>query len=53
MHYKVPSHDPGNLLCSYYYVKKVMQFARLVLNIRVKERVIQSLKTRVHIILMQ
>jgi hypothetical protein len=46
MDYKVQSHDLGNLPHSYYYVKKVLQFVRLVINIRVKERVIQSLKTR-------
>jgi hypothetical protein len=45
---KVQSHDLGNLSHSYYYVKKVLQFVRLVMDIRVKERVycIQSLKTR-------
>jgi YbbR domain-containing protein len=39
MDYKVQSHDLGNLPCSYYYVKKVLQVVRLVINIRVKERV--------------
>jgi hypothetical protein len=39
MDYKVRSHDLGNLLHSYYYVKKVLQVVRLVINIIVKERV--------------
>jgi hypothetical protein len=46
MDYKVQSHDLGNLPCSYYYVKKVLQVVKLVINIRVKESYIQSLKTR-------
>jgi hypothetical protein len=50
---KVWLHDLGNLPHSYYYVKKVLQFVRLVLNIRVKERVYSILKNKVHIILMQ
>jgi hypothetical protein len=45
MDYKVRSHDLGNLPHSY-YVKKVLQFVRLVINIRVKKGYIQSLKTR-------
>jgi hypothetical protein len=49
----VPSHDLGNLPCSYYYVKKVLQFVRLVINIRVKERVYSIFKNKVHIILME
>jgi hypothetical protein len=53
MDYKVRSHDLRNLLRSYYYVKKVLQFVRLVTNIRVKERVYSILKNKVHIILMQ
>jgi hypothetical protein len=53
MDYKVRSHDLGNLLHSYYYVKKVLQFVRLVINIRVKERVCSVFDKKVHIILMQ
>jgi hypothetical protein len=53
MDYKVRSHGLGNLPRSYYYVKKVMQFVRLVTNIRVKERVYSIFKNKVHIILMQ
>jgi hypothetical protein len=44
--YKVWSHDLGNPPHSYYYVKKVLQVVRLVINIRVKKGYIQSLKTR-------
>jgi hypothetical protein len=50
---KVWSHDLGNLLRSYYYVKKVFQVVRLVINIRVKERIYSIFKNGVHIILMQ
>jgi hypothetical protein len=39
MDYKVRSHDLGNLLPNYYYVKKILQVVGLVINIRVKERV--------------
>jgi hypothetical protein len=53
MDYKVQSHDLGNLLRSYYYVNKVLQFVRLVINIRVKGRVYSTFKNKVHIILMQ
>jgi hypothetical protein len=53
MDYKVQSHDLGNLLRSYYYIKKVLQVVRLVINIRVKERVYSIFKNKVHIILMQ
>jgi hypothetical protein len=53
MDYKVRSHDLGNLPSSYYYVKKVLQVVRLVINIRVKERVYSVFKNKVHIILMQ
>jgi hypothetical protein len=53
MGYKVRSHDLGNLLCSYYYIKKVLQVVRLVINIRVKERVYSIFKNKVHIILIQ
>jgi hypothetical protein len=53
MDYKVRSHDLGNLPCTYYYVKKVLQVVRLVINIRVKERVYSIFKNKVHIILMQ
>jgi hypothetical protein len=53
MDYKVQSHDLGNLPCSYYYVKKVLQFVRLVINIRVKERVYSVFKNNMHIIHMQ
>jgi hypothetical protein len=53
MDYKVRSHDLGNLPRSYYYVKKVLQFIRLVINITVKERVYSIFKNKVHIILMQ
>jgi hypothetical protein len=51
--YKVQSHDLGNLPRSYYYVKKVLQFVRLVINIRVEERVYSIFENKVHIILMQ
>jgi hypothetical protein len=53
MDYKVQSHDLGNLTCSYYYEKKVLQVVRLVINIRVKERVYSIFKNKLHIILMQ
>jgi hypothetical protein len=53
MDYKVRSHDLGNFPRSYYYVKKVLQFVRLVINIRVKERVHSIFENKVHIILMQ
>jgi hypothetical protein len=53
MDYKVQSHDLGNLPHGYYYVKKVLQFVRVVINIRVKERVYSVFKNKVHIILMQ
>jgi hypothetical protein len=53
MDYKVQSLDLGNLPRSYYYVKKVLQVVRLVINIRVKERVYSIFKNKVHIILMQ
>jgi hypothetical protein len=50
---KVWSHELGNLSHSYYYVKKVLQVVRLIINIRVKERVYSIFKNKVHIILMQ
>jgi hypothetical protein len=50
---KVRSHNLGNLPRSYYYIMKVLQFVRLVINIRVKERVYSIFKNKVHIILMQ
>jgi hypothetical protein len=53
MDYKVRSYDLGNLPRSYSYVKKVLQFVRLVINIRVKERLYSIFKNKVHIILMQ
>jgi hypothetical protein len=53
MDYKVRSHDLGNLPHSYYYIKKVLQVVRLVINIRVKERVYSIFKNKVHIILIQ
>jgi hypothetical protein len=53
MDYKVRSHDLGNLSRSYYYVKKVLQVVRLVINIRVKEMVYSVFKNKVHVILMQ
>jgi hypothetical protein len=53
MDYKVRSHDLGNLLRSYYYVKKVLQVVRSVINIIVKERVYSVFKNKVHIILVQ
>jgi hypothetical protein len=53
MDYKIRSHDLENLLRSCYYVKKVLQFVRLVISIRVKERVYSIFKNKVHIILMQ
>jgi hypothetical protein len=52
MDYKVRSHDLGNFLCNY-YTKKVLQFVRLVINIRVKESVYSIFENKVHIILMQ
>jgi hypothetical protein len=53
MDYKVRSRDLGNLPRSYYYEKKVLQVVRLVINIRVKERVYSIFKNKVHIILIQ
>jgi hypothetical protein len=53
MDYKVRSHDLGNLPRSYYYVKKVLQVIRLVIHIRVEERVYSIFKNKMHIILMQ
>jgi hypothetical protein len=53
MDYKVRLHDLGNLPRSYYYVKKVLQVVREVINIRVKERVYSVFKNKVHIMLMQ
>jgi hypothetical protein len=53
MDYKVRSHDLGNLPCNYYYIKKILQVVRLVINIRVKERAYSIFKNKVHIILMQ
>jgi hypothetical protein len=53
MDYKVQSHDLGNLPRTYYYVKKVLQFVRLIINIKVKERVYSIFKNKVYIILMQ
>jgi hypothetical protein len=50
--YKVWSHDLGNLPHSY-YMKKVLQVIRLVINIGVKERVYSIFKNKVHTILMQ
>jgi hypothetical protein len=47
MDYKIQSHDLGNLPHSYYYIKKVMQFVRLVINIRVKERVYSIFENKV------
>jgi hypothetical protein len=51
--YKVWSHNLGNLPRSYYYVKKGLQVVRLVINIRVKERVYSIFENKVHIILIQ
>jgi hypothetical protein len=53
MDYKVRSHDLGNLPRSYYYLKKVLHVVRLVINIRVKERVNSVFKNKVYIILIQ
>jgi hypothetical protein len=53
MDYKVRSHDLGNLPHGYYYVKKVLQVVRSVINIRVKERAYSVFKNKVHIILTQ
>jgi hypothetical protein len=53
MDYKVRSHDLGNFPRSYYYIKKVLQFVRLVINIRLKERVYSIFRNKVHIIHMQ
>jgi hypothetical protein len=53
MDYKVWSLDLGNFPHSYYYIKKVSQVVRLVINIRVKERVYSISKNKVHIILVQ
>jgi hypothetical protein len=47
MDYKVRSHDLGNLPHSY-YAKKVLQVLRLVINIRVKERVYSIFKNEMH-----
>jgi hypothetical protein len=52
MDYKVRSHDLRNFPRSY-YVKKVLQFVRLVINIRVEERVYSVFENKVHIILTQ
>jgi hypothetical protein len=52
MDYKVRSHDLGNLPRSY-YVMKVLQFVRLVINIRVKKTVYSVFENKVHIILVQ
>jgi hypothetical protein len=51
--YKVRSHDLGNLPHSYYYVKKVLQFVGLLINIKVKERVYSIFKNMVQVIIMQ
>jgi hypothetical protein len=51
MDYKVRSCDL--LPHSYYYVKKVLQFVRLVINITVKERVYSIFEKKMHIILTQ
>jgi hypothetical protein len=53
MDYKVRSHDLVNLPRSYYYIKKVLQVVRLVINIKVKERIYSIFTNKVHIILMQ
>jgi hypothetical protein len=53
MDYKIQSHDLGNLPHTYYYIKKVLQCVRLVINIRVKERVYSIFKNKVHIVLVQ
>jgi hypothetical protein len=53
MDYKVRSHDLGNIPCSYYYVKEALQVVRLIINIRVRERVYSIFKNKVHIILIQ
>jgi hypothetical protein len=53
MDYKVRSHDLGNLPRSYYYVKKIMQFVRLVIYITVKKGYYSIFKNKVHDILMQ
>jgi hypothetical protein len=44
MDYNVRSHELGNLPRSYYYIKQVLQFVRLVINI--KERVYSILKKK-------
>jgi hypothetical protein len=51
MDYKVWSHNLGNFPYSYYYVKKVLQVVRLVINIRVKEKVYSIFKNNVQIII--
>jgi hypothetical protein len=53
MDYKICSYDLGNLPHSYYYIQKVLQFVRFVINIRIKERVYSIFKNKVHIILVQ
>jgi hypothetical protein len=53
MYYKVQSHDLENLPRNYYYIDKVLQFVKLVINIRVEERVYSIFENKVHIILMQ
>jgi hypothetical protein len=54
INYKVRSHDLGNLPHSYYYyVKKVLQVVRLIINIKVKERAYSIFKNNMHSILKQ
>lgn len=50
--YNVCSHDHGYLPHTYYYATKVLQFVRLVINTRVKERVYSIFKN-IHIMFMQ
>jgi hypothetical protein len=53
MDYEIRLHDLGNLPRNYYYVKNVLQFVRLVINIGVNERVYSVFENKVHIILVQ
>jgi hypothetical protein len=46
MDYKVWSHGLGNHQCSCYYIKKALQFVRLVINVGVKKGYIQFLETK-------
>jgi hypothetical protein len=51
MDYEDRSHDLGNPPRRYYYVKKLLQFVILVINIRVKGRAYSVFKNKVHILM--